>query len=253
MREQRLVFGEAAELYEQMRPSYPAGLLDDVVSLAGPGAHVVEAGAGTGKATRLLAARGCTGAAVEADPAMAGIARRELARYPGWRVELSEFEDWAPRPGERFDLAVSAQAWHWLRPGVRFEQAHRLLRGGGWLALWWNRPGEDTSGLPAEIEDVYKRLAPGMSLAGMAGSRDAPLDDFPGPPLFQPPEERAYPWSRDYTAAEWAALSRTQSDHRLLPAEQLDRVLRAVEEVIDGHGGVYHHQYSCRLWLARRC
>lgn len=253
MREQRLVFGEDAELYERMRPSYPAQLIEDVVALAAPHPRVVEAGAGTGKATRLLAGSGATGVAVEADPAMAAVARRTLARFPGWRVDLAEFEEWEPEPGDGpVDLVASAQAWHWLRPQTRFERAHRLLRPGGWLALWWNRPDPDGSAIDAEIEATYQRLVPTMSTAGMAGSRDAPLDDFPGLPQFGPPEERLYRWTRDYTAGEWTDLCRTQADHRLLPPDARERLLEEIAGVIDRHGGTYHHRYLCRLWLAQR-
>src|ERR1700712_1812259 len=58
--EQRLAFGSVAELYDRARPSYPPGAIDDVVAHAGlqTGDTVLEVGAGTGKATVLLAQRG---------------------------------------------------------------------------------------------------------------------------------------------------------------------------------------------------
>jgi hypothetical protein len=52
------VFGEVAELYDQARPSYPAVLFDDVIAFAPQSPRVLEVGAGTGKATVLLAERG---------------------------------------------------------------------------------------------------------------------------------------------------------------------------------------------------
>jgi hypothetical protein len=50
-REQGTVFGEAAELYDQARPSYPEALIDEVIAFAPPSPRVLEVGAGTGKAT----------------------------------------------------------------------------------------------------------------------------------------------------------------------------------------------------------
>jgi hypothetical protein len=35
MRQQRLVFGEVAELYDRARAGYPEALIDDVISFAG--------------------------------------------------------------------------------------------------------------------------------------------------------------------------------------------------------------------------
>ena len=55
-RPRRLVFGEVAELYDSVRPSYPDALVDDVLAFAGagPGDPALEVGAGTGKATRAV-------------------------------------------------------------------------------------------------------------------------------------------------------------------------------------------------------
>ncbi|MGZ4350604.1 MAG: hypothetical protein ACXVRX_08795, partial [Solirubrobacteraceae bacterium] len=58
--EQRLAFGQVAELYDRARPSYPAAAIDAVLAHGrlAPGVRIVEVGAGTGKATELLAGRG---------------------------------------------------------------------------------------------------------------------------------------------------------------------------------------------------
>jgi SAM-dependent methyltransferase len=110
-REQRLVFGEVAELYDSARPSYPAELIDDVVAMVGSHARAVDAGCGTGKATVLLARRGLRGVGVEPDAAMARVACRNLAEFPGWRVDVSNFESWQPdTAASAFDLVVRSRA-----------------------------------------------------------------------------------------------------------------------------------------------
>ena len=70
-RPRRLVFGEVAGLYDRARPGYPASLIDDLVRWAQPGARALEIGAGTGKATRLLAARGVSVLGIEPSAEMA--------------------------------------------------------------------------------------------------------------------------------------------------------------------------------------
>ncbi|HEX5096633.1 MAG TPA: hypothetical protein VFX21_11490, partial [Acidimicrobiia bacterium] len=59
-REQRLVFGEVADQYDRARPGYPDAAFDAVVEYAPvrPGDRVLEVGAGTGKATTSMLARG---------------------------------------------------------------------------------------------------------------------------------------------------------------------------------------------------
>jgi SAM-dependent methyltransferase len=48
--------------------------------------------------------------------------------------QACSFEDFAA-PGSSFDLIVSATAFHWIDPEVRFSKSARLLRPGGWLVL----------------------------------------------------------------------------------------------------------------------
>ncbi|MGH9107369.1 MAG: class I SAM-dependent methyltransferase [Acidimicrobiales bacterium] len=267
VREQRLVFGEVAELYDLARPSYPAPLVDDVVRMAGRSARAVDAGCGTGKATTLLAARGLAGVGVEADLAMAEVARRKLAAYPAWRVDVSDFERWqAPAGDGPFDLVCSAQAWHWLDPEARLRKAHNLLRAGGWLALWWNRPAVDqapggpppggsrSAAIRALIEEIYAEVAP--EIAGTAPTMGDPQPPgergFPPELTFSDPVRKSYEWSREYSADQWVALLRTQSDHRLLPPQRLHELTGRVHRVIDAQGGTYLHHYACWLWAAQK-
>ena len=252
-REQRLVFGEDAELYNRARPSYPAALIDDVVNLVGQDSRALDAGCGTGKATVLLAARGLSGVGVEADPAMAAVARRNLAATPGWRVDVSGFEAWSPSPDDGpLDLIVSAQAWHWFDPNVRCRKAHELLRPGGWLALWWNGTAvTDEPGRQA-IDAVYERLAPEIVHRGRVGHPVPVFEPMPEGASFGTPVERSYPWSKTYTAATWCDLMRTSSDHRMLPEERRERLLEALTDAIQSNGGTYEHPSVCGLWAAER-
>jgi SAM-dependent methyltransferase len=260
VREQRLLFGEDASLYDQARPSYPAPLIDDVVAMAGPSARALDVGCGTGKATVLLADRGLSGVGVEADPAMAELARRNLGGRPDWHIYVSDFEKWQPPDGTgSFDLVCSAQAWHWLDPAVRSHKACDLLRPAGWLALWWNRSADDGddpegAGVVDGINAIYAEVAPEIAAKSGVGSRGAPSadDDIPAGLSFGPPVCRSYLWSQDYTPDEWVALLRTQSDHRLLPAEQLAELTGRVRQLLITKGGVYHHRYVCRLWAAQK-
>jgi ubiquinone/menaquinone biosynthesis C-methylase UbiE len=85
MRQQRLVFGEVAELYDRARAGYPEALIDDVISFAGgdgPSLRALEVGAGTGKATMGFATRGLEILALEPSADMAAVARRNCQQFP---------------------------------------------------------------------------------------------------------------------------------------------------------------------------
>jgi len=257
VREQRLVFGEVADLYNQARPSYPPELIEYLSELAtlGPGpapGRVLDVGCGTGKATVLIAAPGLTGIGLEPDPDMAAVARHNLAPFPTWSVTQGEFEDFDPSSDGRFDLITSAQAWHWLDPARRFGQAARLLRPGGWLALFWNRTAADDSSVRRDIDGVYAELFPTLSPHGWLTVGQPPVGTPPPGTALGNPNWRIFPWVQRYTTATWTDLVQTHSDHRLLAPEQRQVLLGRLTEVIEGHGGAFDHPYDCWLWTARR-
>jgi SAM-dependent methyltransferase len=128
-----------ATLYDEARPGYQERLFDDLASLSGtgPGSRVLEIGCGTGQATLPLARRGYRLLCVELGANLAAIARSKLTGYPGARVLASSFEDWVAEEGA-FNLVVSATAFHWVDPAVRYRKSALALRQGGSLALIWN-------------------------------------------------------------------------------------------------------------------
>jgi len=258
-REQRLVFGEVADLYDRYRPTYPDVVFDRIVQFGElrPGTRALEVGAGTGRATRPLGLRGLLVTALEPSPAMARLARRNTADLPAVRVEEASFEEW-PLPSEPFGLVASAQAWHWVRPEVAYSKARDALQPGGALALVWNTATgeENRSGSGAELEEeigeVYRREAPSLS-QGVPGEREPDRQhEIVASGAFVDVVREDYPWSTTYTSEEYLGLLRTQSDHRLLDPRVLERLLSGIELVLAGHGGKIDQRYVAKLYLARR-
>lgn len=137
-----LSFGSIADQYERYRLGYPDEVVDAVQQYAGrPLRRALEVGAGTGKATRLFAARGIHVTALEPDAEMAHVLRRTCRELPVTPVvtTLEQFQT-----GDRFDVVFAAAAWHWTDPATRWARAVELLVPGGVLALF---------GTPAELAD----------------------------------------------------------------------------------------------------
>jgi SAM-dependent methyltransferase len=256
----RLVFGEVAELYDQHRPTYPPELIGDLLAEAGvsAGDRILEVGAGTGKATELFAARGAAVLAVEPSAAMASIARRKFAGASNVEIVEADFERWDPA-GERFPLLYAAQAWHWVDHERRYALARRALRDGGLLAAFWNRPAWTPSELRDAVLHVYREVAPELDPAGSmhpahkraAGNDEDWTAELAGVSEFTDVRTRSYAWDQVSTAAEYAGVLGTLSEYRLLAPERRERILTAVRDTIDAHGGTVTMQMATLLCTAR--
>jgi SAM-dependent methyltransferase len=255
------VFGDVAELYDRARPPYPPELVDAVVQFARLDADrpVLEVGAGTGKATVLFAVRGLEVAAIEPSPAMAAVARRACAGFRRVQIEEVEFERFE-LPERRFAAVISAQAWHWIRPEVKYVKARAALERGGALAVFWNRPRWSEMPIRDELRQAYASAAPeftvkqgpmhpaGEKMPELWGNWHAEIERTAG---FDAAEIRHYDWSQEYTTEQYCALLRTHSDHILLGEGRLATLLDAIAAVLDRNGGRLAYRYSTRLCLAR--
>jgi SAM-dependent methyltransferase len=129
-----LSFGRAVDDYERGRPSYPAAAVDWMLRTAGSVTRVVDVGAGTGKFTASLLARGLRVSAVEPDPQM----RSRLATNHPAAVALAGTAEAMPLDDASADLVTFAQSWHWVDVALASAEVARVLRPGGALALVWN-------------------------------------------------------------------------------------------------------------------
>jgi SAM-dependent methyltransferase len=255
----RLSFGRIAELYDRRRPSYPPALVDDLIELPGGlPIRALEVGAGTGKATVLLAERGVAIDAVEPSSGMAAALRAKVCNEPNVNVIEAEFESLEP-PQRPYDLLFSGQAWHWIDPATRYVHARGALRSGGVLAAFWNRDEWDRNPLHDELDRVYRTFAPELSDAGRpqtGGRRDSADPDLWAAEIaeavgLRDPDVHSHPWEAVYTAREYTELLATHSDHALLPDHRRKQLLEAIAAAIDGAGGELRLDYMTRLCVAR--
>lgn len=248
-REQRTVFGEVAELYERTRPGYPDGLFDAVLEFGDlhAGDRALEVGAGTGKATRGFIARGLDVLALEPAPGMADVLRQS---YPS--VIETTFEDWTVEPGA-FALLYAAQAWHWVgdHPAA-YARAADALRDGGTIALFWNLPREFDGALGADIQAVYRDLAPTLEPLTTQWPLDETLAEIDASDRFDIATKVTVPWTQPYSRTEYVELMGTHSNHRMLDDATLAQIQSAVGAVIDRHGGAVAVTYDTAVYLARK-
>ncbi len=237
------VFDEVPDLYDRVRPGYPAELIADLVAETdlGDNARVLEVGCGTGQATLPLAQLGHRITAVEPGARLAQLARQKLAAYPNVDICVSTFEDW-DATDQRFDLLVAAASWHWVDPAVGWRRAHEILRPGRSMAILGNvviRP-TDHPELYAETADLHHQFAPDSQDWGHPPTESHVRDTSTGwgPPntdssgFFGPTTVRWYPAVQWFDGSGMADHLRTLSPYRRLPTEIREPLLDAVAQRI---------------------
>ena len=253
-------FDTVAELYERVRPRYPAVLFDDLALSAGlaPGARVLEIGAGTGQATRGLLERGWNVVALEPGRELAAVARRVLAGRGDVEVVVSPFEAWEPRGREPFDLVLAATSWHWLDQRTAFSRAADLLRPGGSLAIVATEhvAPPDGDDFFRVVERVYDEVGMGDGRGGPVPAEQVPAPDVAAMAAsgrFGPPVVHRYVTSREHTAEEYLALLSTYSGHIAATPQQRATLFAGIRELIAARpsGTVRKHELNL-LQVARR-
>lgn len=182
-------FGAAGELYDAVRPGYPAALVDQIVSDL-PGPTVCDLGAGTGKLSSALLARGCAVTAV--DPDEAALKRNPALRCVGTAEEV-------PLPPETQDAVTVAQAWHWVDEDAAAAECARILRPGGRLWILINQL------------DVRQDWVLRLSRIMHAGDVYRPAWRPRTGPLFQPVEAGETEFATPVTVDDIVSLAATRS------------------------------------------
>lgn len=261
--QRRQLFGSVAAAYDAVRPGYPQPVLDAMVRFAGapPCARVLELGAGTGQATRQLAAAGMRILAVEPDTRMSELLVRGLGdAVAEGRVEvaISDAES-LEIPSGAFDIVLSATAWHWLSERRRWEIAIGALAPAGTLVAIWNVPLWRSMELWDTFADVYRASGAELSELGFMTdaepSPDALLREWllDVPAGWRPSELRAavYRWCARYDAAGYTALINTYADHIALPSQLRERLRQAFSAIIARAGGTVEFPYGTYLLMAK--
>jgi SAM-dependent methyltransferase len=209
---------------------------------------VVDVGAGTGQASRVLRAAGANVVAVEADSTMHQVM---TSRADGVDARLGTAEE-LPVEDDSADLVLSVSAWHWFDQHRAFDEAARALRQGGVLGIVWNS---------MDHTDPWGR----RFLAATETTDDStiPPDRRPGPHSVQPPmgspfveiETVVIPWTWNRSIDQVLGLIATYSVFISGDSALRRKITSSAVEILEpriNESGLVDLPMAVRCWKARR-
>ncbi len=215
-------FGPTAAAYARARPGYPVSAVDWL--LPSGAARVLDLGAGTGKLTTALVARGLE--VVALDPSRPMLA--ELRRACPSAEALEGRAEAIPLADGSVDAVVVAQAWHWFDAERAAVEIARVLRPGGTLGLVWN-----TRDKTVEWVTRFERVV---------DCGDSPAYD--GVPVVPPPfggdEAVTFPWELPFDEAALLDLTASRSAFLVLPGPARATMLEGVRDLFDEIASASH-------------
>ena len=254
--DKRLIFNNNTHNYDIIRPNYPNELYDDIFKYSGSKhtMNVLEIGIGTGQATKPFLDRNFNVTAVDIGEKLINTVREKFSEYGNFSAVCGDFMT-EPLPENHYDLIYSATAFHWL-PYEKYRKINRLLKHGGVIVLFWNRPfvrnpDDITNVKNAEVYDKYygkSEKAKPFSEKDTLKIR-AELEENG----FKDVSCKIYKRVRILSADEYITLLNTYSDHCLLPKAIKNSFEEDMLAALSKCGNKINIYDTIDLYLGKKC
>jgi len=242
----RRIFGSVAETYAEARPDYPDELYQLLATRCGLQSQtaVLEIGPGTGLVTKRLLRMGVNSIrAIEPDARLVEFLTRQLPDQ-ALTIDPCSLEE-ASLDDKSFDVVVAANSFHWLEQHDALKKVFRVLRPGGWWAMWWMifSTCGNSDPFQAATQHLFKDVAPfpGTTVDGIPFGLDrARRRDDLRQAGFIETRIAQWRWHVTYDTARLIALYNTFSPLWTLAEEGRFALLRQLADIAerDFHGNV---------------
>lgn len=259
-----------AVIYDEIRPSYPEVLIQDIIFGTGlkTGDKLLEIGAGTGKATVQFAEKGFDIDAVELGYDMAEILKIKCDHYPKVKVYITPFEEWNSLDNQRYDMIYSAQAFHWLEASTKYKKCHEYLKDDGYLVLFWYNPGEDeskhTKQINMKVEAVIHKYAakfydkgkPERRVHSGISENDERKEEIEASGLFRVVEKIEYTQEIKNNAEQYIKVRKSVPAFASildgLDDEVIEKMDNEIMKIINSNGGYVGSFFNFSLYITKK-
>lgn len=219
------LFSGHAKGYAAFRPTYPQPLYDFLERQVKAKGSVWDCGCGNGQVSRDLASRFEKVFATDISATqIANAAQKENIIYSVTPAERTEFAD------QQFDLITVGQALHWFDIPAFCNEARRVSKPGGVVAVWGYSLLTVDQGIDLFLNHFY------TSVIGPYWDKERKLVDdryrtieFPFTRIDVPPFEFSFEWTIDDLqgyVTTWSSVQKYIKQNQVDPVEGLINELR---------------------------
>jgi len=255
-RNKRVTFEEEADLYDEIASEYPDDLVNDILNFSGIAVNgrILEIGCGSGNATISFARKGYRILGIELGERLTAKAVRKCHSYPGVEILNMAFEEWELEE-RTFDMALAADAFHWIPPSVGYPKIARALKDNGSLDFFWRVPVDPETGWSNAISDLYQVFAPQFinpdkrfTAEWLVGINTKNIE---ASGCFGDVFTKQYFWSTSITGDQYIKGLRTFSMHKDMKVEMREKLYSRILDVIDQVGGKVDQPNSVVLFHSK--
>ncbi len=209
-----------------------------------PGPRVLDLGAGTGKLTTALIARGVEVIAVEPDPAMLSELRHALPDVRAIRGSAEAI----PLPDASVDAVLAGNAMHWFEPDVAGPEIARVLAPRGILAGLWNVV-DDRVDWVADLARISGGAAIGARDLQSSWRAETAALHLPksGAAQFGSPEQAEFPHGQRRTADSLVATLATRAGMLVMTEEERELTLGRIRAFLAGRPETARGEFTLPL------
>jgi SAM-dependent methyltransferase len=236
---------DALAAHYRLRAPYDAAALDALFARLAPDARAdcVDVGAGSGRLTAELVARGLRVTAIEPSAPMRAIGARDVpgARWIEADAQHCALEDAC------CSVLTFGSSFNVMPAQVALDLAARLLRPRGALVVLWNHRDLDDP-LQQRLQEAIEEHVPGYA---HGSRRDDPTATIGADGRFEAAAHIRGRFSHRVRAVDFVEGFRAHATLVRQAGEAMPRVLDAMHRALAGHE-VVDVPFTTRIWFARR-
>ena len=168
------------------------------------------------------------------------MAVKNCRAYPGVKILNLAFEDWELEEGA-FDLALAADAFHWIPPEVGYPKVAGALKDSGSAAFFWRVPVDPETDWSRAIDTVYQETAPQFINPDKRFTADwlvgVVTENFEANGCFGEVTTKQYFWSETLAGEQYIKGLWAFSMHKGIDEAVREKLYADILEVIERFGG----------------